>query len=374
MWRAIDLTLIAGRNIGSNNSSSSSAMVTSAEKERARKEVSGNLKWYGRTGYGGGANPAHIFASGVGSASGNTGASTPGITSDRGIGKGKDRSTSSANYQHSQLNTTSINDEELLPSEDDIFCTIYVAGELSARSSIQGAPPKSENTLMPPPSVDNTPIWNENFRFDTLPPFNDMHQSEWSEDNILRILVYRIPRKSNLERLVQGAMRNVTPPTSHFGSAIDASAHSQQSSSSVSSSQILPGSLSPSTTAFDIYNPSTPGSSSSSAQNQILIGKVDIPLGSFRRGEPIDSHWPIVPEPIGQSRRSHSSILLGELRLKIRVDEYASRGFLIFFILANSTPAFPPSVHVHVHASYDGDSYLESAYCLKSGILRCAMH
>ena len=308
-WRAIDLTLIEGRNISSSGSSSSSA----AEKDRARKEVSGTLKWYGRMGYGGGANPAHTFGTGIGNtySTAVTGASTSGPTQDRGTGKGKDK--------HASLNSTSVNEEkELSPSEDDIFCTIYVSGELAARSSIQGAPPKSENVLMPPLSAENTPIWNESFEFDYLPPFNDTPQSERSENNILRILVYRIPRKSNLERFVQGAMRNVTPPTSHFGTTLEPQGQSQQSSASTSSLQILSGSLSPSAPAFDL---SASGSNSSTAQNQILIGKVDIPLSSFKRGEAIESRWPIVPEPIPQLRRSHSGIVLGELRLKIRVDE-----------------------------------------------------
>ena len=313
MWRAVDLTLIAGRNIGSGGSSSS---ATSAEKERARKEVSGNLKWYGRTGYGGGANPSHTPSSGGGSALGSAVAntSTPGMMPDRG--------------------GLSMNDEkELLPSEDDIFCTIYVAGELSARSSIQGALPKSENVLMVPLSADSSPTWSETFEFNYLPRFNDTPESERSENNILRILVYRIPRKSNLERLVQGAMRNVTPPMSHFGSNLEPLSHSQQPSSSTSSSHILPATLSPSAPAFDPYNPSASGSNSSSVQNQILIGKVDIPLGTFRRGEVIDGHWPIVPEPIAQSRRSHSSMVLGELRLKIRVDEYAINSSQFFVLL-----------------------------------------
>jgi hypothetical protein len=380
MWRAIDLTLIAGRNIGSGGSSSSWGVGTSSEKDRARKEVSGNLKWYGRTGYGGGANPSRAPGSGGGNASGSTvtGASTSGLIQDPGSGKGKDKSMSLGPFH--QQGAPSMNDEkELLPSEDDIFCTIYVAGELSARSSIQGAPPKSENVLMAPLSADNTPIWDETFEFDYLPRFSDTPQSERSENNILRILVYRIPRKSNLERLVQGAMRNVTPPTSHFGSTLEPSTHSQQTSSSTSSSHILPGTLSPSTPAFDLYNPSASGSNSSNAQNQILIGKVDIPLGTFRRGEVIDSHWPIVPEPIAQSRRSHSGIVLGELRLKIRVDEYAIKFLPIHFYRC---PSFrlepllflfllpPAPTSYSTYPSYDGFGYPGNTSYLKNGTLR----
>jgi hypothetical protein len=62
-----------------------------------------------------------------------------------------------------------------------------------------------------------------------------------------------------------------------------------------------------------------------------VLGTVRIPLTNFRRGEAMDCWFPVVqPGPMS------SDLRVGELRLKIRVDEYVTS--ILYFIDAYALP------------------------------------
>lgn len=52
-----------------------------------------------------------------------------------------------------------------------------------------------------------------------------------------------------------------------------------------------------------------------------VVGFIRIPLSNFRRGEPMEGWFPVMQSQAGPARE----IQVGELRLKIRVDEYVLR-------------------------------------------------
>jgi len=57
----------------------------------------------------------------------------------------------------------------------------------------------------------------------------------------------------------------------------------------------------------------------------IVVGSLRIPLGNFRRGELTEGWFPIMQGRSGPTRE----VQVGELRLKIRVDEYDCTPFLL---------------------------------------------
>lgn len=385
VWRGVELAIVSGRNIGLPSSSSTSSSgtnggggaaagnsrtgnggggggggggVVGSEKEKARKEVSGNLKAYGRTGYGGGANPAHVLSgANTGAAlNGADGVDWAGSMVDNSGGRGKSHGTGSkgkgfgtsssgSNKAHNRdrdREQDQDNKDSLPALEDDIFCEVHVAGELSAYSSIQGDYFSYHS--------DATPVWNETFVFEDLPAFSDTPQHDRSEHNILKLLVFRVPSRKggalSFDRFVPGAGKKTNNPSSnsHAG-MLDASLTLNPASGSTPGSQTpTPSFITPITPSFDLHHhPHTFGlgpidshsslTSSNNSSNHVLIGQVDIPLASFRRGDMLDGYWPIVIPSVelqrqgrtNSSRRTTTSgAVLGELRLKIKVDECAS--------------------------------------------------
>ncbi|KAF8311202.1 Rho GTPase activation protein [Clavulina sp. PMI_390] len=370
VWRGIEVNVLNGRNVGVVGASSTSVGASVggmsglgddsgngiSEKERAKREVSGNLKGYGRAGYGGGANPSHLLSST--SVSGNP------------------------NFPDSPFATASISappapSKQLPAFEDDLFCAIYLAGELSGCTSVQG--PSSE--------VDASPVWNEAFAWEDLPAFSDTPYSDRSENNVMRIVVYRVPTKGKsggltekIEKFVPGAGKwgGANDSFSGSGSGGNAAAHMNAGAGSAANSHLASSQSSSSNVpanAFDSINPnlamamhsgtgagwsyplgpqlfesssySFPLSSPppyAPSSPYVPFGTVVIPLARFRKGDTISGHWPIVAPPghipggdrnggdgAGTTRRKSASagsglgmgsgMVVGELRMKIRVEE-----------------------------------------------------
>jgi hypothetical protein len=62
----------------------------------------------------------------------------------------------------------------------------------------------------------------------------------------------------------------------------------------------------------------------------IISGTVNIPLSNFRRGEAVDGWFQLMES---ESTTNPKGFRVGELRLKIRVDEYAGSAFRRVFLL-----------------------------------------
>lgn len=275
--RGVELKILSGRNLASKSFGTG---------DQAWKEVPSNLKWYAKVGFGGGAIPLSE-------------------RSDK-EGKGADASGEKTIKNPPQS-------PEVL--EDDVLCAIHICGELSARTSTQGTVSRTDSPMGSLPTSDQSPIWNETFTFQNLPRFDSSAKSSSTLQSLanrelldysgLRIMVYRIPKKTTLtfERLVPKRINN--PPSNNFGATLTPPLASK--------SYTPPDSTSPTSSSFSTFD--TPNTTTT----QVLMGKVDIPLSTFRKGTPVTGYFPIVGE-LGNDK-NRGGVTYGDLKLSIKIDE-----------------------------------------------------
>jgi hypothetical protein len=121
---------------------------------------------------------------------------------------------------------------------------------------------------------------------------------------LLHIVVYHIPRKSNLERLIPRYNTN-SSATSVYGTTLSPSTFA----SAVQCASFTP-TVPPPSTATEGLAPSV---------SQILLGKVEIHLQASKRGAQAIGYYPIIPDP--STRMSQGGVTYGDLKLSLHVDE-----------------------------------------------------